>query len=61
MLPKCAFIVCTGSPEYGLPKDFISLRQVSSTVFKKPVNDLSQLLEEVLEMVALMRKRDTDD
>ena len=55
MLPECVFVICTGSPEYGLPKDFTALRQVSSSVFKKPVTDLDSLLEEVLNMIALLR------
>ena len=47
-----AFIIYTGSSEYRLEANLQSIPQVSTTVFYKPVRDLSILSEEVRKMAA---------
>ncbi len=46
----CVFLICTGSPEYRLPDDLLKLNRVSSTVFQKPVKNLSLVYKEILQM-----------
>lgn len=45
------FIICTGSPEYTIPQDIRELACVSNKLFKKPVNDISELEKELLRMM----------
>lgn len=55
-LPHCVFIICTGSPAYGIPDFLSALERVSSSIFQKPVADLSLLQHEVLRMVGRSHK-----
>ena len=47
----CAFVICTGSPDYSIPNGIRGLRGVSPTVFRKPVADLGLLEREILRLV----------
>jgi CheY-like chemotaxis protein len=46
-----ACVICTGSPEYDIPTDITSLEKVSKMVFSKPVKNLEELKEELINMV----------
>lgn len=50
--PKMACVICTGSPEYNIPDDVLSLPNVSEIVFKKPVTKMSELEVELLRLIA---------
>ncbi len=52
----CAFVICTGFPDYRIPDGIRVLQRVSPTVFHKPVADLDRLRREILRMVALVRE-----
>ncbi len=41
--PGMMFVVCTGSPEYGISEDLILLPCVIDKVFGKPVIDMNEL------------------
>ena len=52
--PKMAFVLCTGSPEYIVPIDFLKLPCVSDRLFKKPVNNLAELEEALNKIIELI-------
>lgn len=60
-IPGCAFVICTGSPDYCIPNGILSLHRVSPIVFRKPVADLGLLQREILRMIAEIRKGDIGD
>lgn len=45
---KTAFVICTGSPEYVVPNDFIGVVCVSNTLMIKPVSSFADLKKEIL-------------
>ena len=45
--PNMVFIICTGSPEYHIPQDLQKLPCISKYIFRKPVNNLSEMEEEL--------------
>lgn len=49
-----AFVICTGSPEYLVPKDLINETCVASNLMKKPVSDLAELETRVNETIQLI-------
>lgn len=53
---KIAFVICTGSPEYVVPKDLIAETCVASSLMKKPVNKLEELEARVIETIQLVEK-----
>lgn len=55
LLPNGVFIVCTGSPVYGIPENLLPLDRVSTNVFQKPVTDLGLLRQEIIRMVGRRR------
>ncbi len=52
--PRMGFVICTGSPEYDVPADLLSLPCVSVRVFRKPVTDMADLEEDLLQLIANM-------
>ena len=48
--PYTVFVICTGSPDFELPPDLITLPQVSGNYFVKPVK-LSVLEEEIQKLI----------
>ena len=54
--PDLVFVICTGSPEYRIPRDLAALPQVSKRVFIKPVIDLDALVAEILKTIANNKK-----
>lgn len=48
--PDMAFVICTGSPEYYLPRDLQELPCVSNRVFRKPVANLAELEAELMSL-----------
>lgn len=46
--PRMSFVICTGSPEYLIPEDILSMPNVSKQLFRKPVADLAELEAELL-------------
>ncbi len=47
-----ASILCTGSPEYQLPEDFIQHTFISHELFHKPVIDITKLENHLKELIA---------
>ncbi len=56
--PETAFVVCTGSPEYIVPKDLLDFPNVSGRLFKKPVNNFSEIEEELLWIIGQKQKNE---
>lgn len=54
--PQMAFVVCTGSPEYGIPEDVRKLPYVSEHIFTKPVTDIGKLEAELLHLITRIEK-----
>jgi len=52
--PKMAFVICTGSPEYHVPDDLLVLPCVSSRLYRKPVNDMSELERNVINVMSTL-------
>ena len=57
--PHMAFAICTGSPEYDIPKDVRKLPYVSEHVFNKPVMDIGKLETELLRLINRIEKERT--
>ena len=53
--PEMTFLICTGSPEYGIPADLLDLSCVCEKVFRKPVTNFRALEETMTELI--MRNR----
>ena len=51
MCPDMVFVICTGSPRYQLPADVAELPVVSSEIFNKPVGQLNELKQHLLDMI----------
>ena len=49
--PSISFAICTGSPEYEMPKDLVAMENVSNHIFSKPVSDLENLESTLSQMV----------
>lgn len=45
------FLICTGSPEYGIPDDLLEMSGVSSHIFWKPVTNIAELEEHLAQMI----------
>ena len=52
--PNMSFIICTGSPEFEIPKDLAKLRCVSNQIFQKPVTDLESLENCLIQSIETM-------
>jgi DNA-binding NtrC family response regulator len=50
--PQMACVICTGSPEYGIPEDVRILPNVSERVFNKPVTRIDELEKELLQLMS---------
>ena len=48
---RMAYVICTGSPEYFVPKDLAAQPCVSENLFKKPVIYLSELETEIIRIM----------
>ena len=55
-----AIVICTGSPEYVVPDDFLKLPYVSNHVFKKPATDLAEMEKEILRIIELMKRKEDE-
>ena len=51
MNPKMAFVICTGSPEYGVPADLLALPSVCNHIYLKPVTNIAELEQGLLQMM----------
>ena len=49
--PDMFFVVCTGSPEYGISDDLSDNTQVADTVFSKPVARIEDLEETLISLL----------
>lgn len=49
--PNMGFVICTGSPEYNIPSDLMSIPGVSGYLFRKPVTDMAALEKELLRVI----------
>lgn len=54
--PRMGFIIHTGSVEYDVAEDVISLPQVSKTICIKPVADLNVFSDEIKRMMSRIPK-----
>ncbi len=57
-MPGMAFVICTGSPEYIVPDDFLGMPGVSNFLFKKPVTHLVDLEVEILQVIERLERKD---
>lgn len=48
------FVICSGSPEYFIPADLEGIPCMSKTLFKKPVNRIGDLEQEILRIMDRM-------
>ena len=48
---KMVFVICTGSPEYDVPAELLKLPCVSDHVFRKPVNDMAELENDLIRLI----------
>lgn len=48
------FVICSGSPEYSIPPDLAGIPCLSDTLFKKPVNRIEDLEQEILRIMDRM-------
>ena len=48
---RMVFVICTGSPEYTLPKDLLQNPRVSNQVFRKPLARLVNLENEIFQLL----------
>lgn len=55
LCPEMIYVICTGSPDFGLADDLEALPQVSRQIFLKPVQDLSALKDEISRLVHTIR------
>lgn len=46
-----AFVICSGSPSYGVPEDLQKQATVSKHFFRKPVKSFDELEQDVLRMI----------
>lgn len=56
---KTAFVVCSGSPSYGMPKDLLSIPRVSGCFFRKPVTNLKRLEEDIMQTIEKLAVNDS--
>lgn len=49
--PGVLFVIYTGSPMFAIPQEFSEAAEVSSSVFFKPLRDLSVLSDEIARML----------
>ena len=49
--PRIAYIIYTGSIGYKIPEDIKGMKEVSNTVFIKPIYDLNKISDEVYRLV----------
>ena len=59
--PGMAFVICTGSPEYKVPHDFLGLTQVSNRLFKKPVISMADMEKEILRVIERIERKEVKD
>jgi len=52
--PRIAYIIYTGSIGYKIPEDIRGMKEVSDTIFIKPVYDLNKISDEVYRLVGTM-------
>ncbi len=52
-----AFVFCSGSPEYFVPKDLKEESNVSCKLFVKPIDSLYDLENEVIKIIDFIKKR----
>ncbi len=55
--PEMAFVICTGSPTYNVPDDFLELTQVSNCLFRKPVIVMADMEEDILRVIERIKER----
>ncbi|MCD6396337.1 MAG: response regulator [Spirochaetaceae bacterium] len=55
--PDTAYIICTGSPDYLIPKDLKKLNCVSDRLFIKPVTNMDELKEELLKIIDMLENK----
>ena len=55
--PQIAFVICTGSPEYHIPRDLLQLPNVSETIFRKPITNIADLARELVLLIANLEHR----
>lgn len=50
--PGIAYVICTGSPEYDIPREIIDLPWVADRIFRKPVGNLGEIEEQLTQLMA---------
>jgi YesN/AraC family two-component response regulator len=48
---ELAFVICSGSPSYGVPEDLQNQVSVSKHFFRKPVTNFDELEQDVLRIM----------
>jgi two-component system response regulator (stage 0 sporulation protein F) len=48
---ELAFVICSGSPSYGVPDDLQNQVKVSKHFFRKPVTNFDELEQDVLRII----------
>ena len=48
---QLAFVICSGSPSYGVPSDLQQQMKVSEHFFRKPVTNFEELEQDVLRIM----------
>jgi DNA-binding NtrC family response regulator len=48
---ELAFVICSGSPSYGVPEDLQNQAKVSKHFFRKPVTNFDELEQDVLRIM----------
>jgi len=54
---RLVYIICTGSPEYGVPADLQMFENVSKSVYQKPVTDMYELENDFINLLKDMTLR----
>ncbi|WDP93308.1 MAG: response regulator [Desulfobacter sp.] len=52
LYPEMVFVICTGSPEFGISTDLCKNPRVADRVFSKPVDRIEDLEDAVLALLS---------
>lgn len=54
--PGIAYVICTGSPEYAIPRELLDLPGVADRVFRKPVGNMVEVEEQLTKLITKVHR-----
>lgn len=52
-----AFVICTGSPEYNVPKDLLERTGVHDQIFRKPIKNMGEVEQVLSQMIENLKPK----